>query len=58
MLVCAEEDLVSGNGLMDCELELATEKFDGSGRTCSCEKRVSNFYILGKSPKFYLEWIC
>lgn len=48
-------DIISGNGLVDCESGMATEKFDGSGRTCSYEKRTRNFSILGKSPQFSLE---
>lgn len=49
MLVCAEGDIVSGNGLMSCESGMATEKLDGSGRTCSYEKRMSDFFISWES---------
>lgn len=50
MLVCAAGSIVFGNGQVAWEPGMATEKFDGPGRTCTYEKRMGNFIILGKPP--------
>lgn len=37
---------------------IATDKFDGPGRTCVYEKRMGNVIVLTKLPCFPFEWIC
>lgn len=50
MLVCVAGHIIPGDGLVNWEPRMATEKFDGPERTCSYEKRMGNFIVLGKTP--------
>lgn len=58
ILACATGQIISGNGLVDWEPGITTDKSDGPGRTCIYEKRMGNFIVLAMPPQFSFEWIC